>query len=173
MYDLNLDEANAIPFVMVDAAGAEVAGLGGTFTVTLRKDGGTFGASAGATTELASGWYLYTATAGECDTAGQLALTITGAGAAQQNLVYRVWAKDISANVGTYSYSNTVDDGSLNLLDGVFIQLATDSGFTNIVSTTYTNAIGAFTVRSDTAGTHYLRLQLAGYEFAIQTVTLA
>ncbi|MBK9219403.1 MAG: hypothetical protein IPL70_13890 [Uliginosibacterium sp.] len=77
------------------------------------------------------------------------------------------------AAVGTYSYSNTVDDGSGNLLDGVFIQCATDTGFTNIVSTTHTNSLGAFTVYSDIAGTHYLKLQLAGYSFTIQTVTLA
>jgi hypothetical protein len=76
-------------------------------------------------------------------------------------------------NSGAYSYSDTVDDGSGNLLDGVFIQLATDSGFVNVVTTTHTNASGAFTVRSDTAGTHYLRLQLAGYSFTDQTVTLA
>lgn len=73
----------------------------------------------------------------------------------------------------TYSYSNTIDDGSGNMLDGVFIQCATDTGFTNIVNTATTNALGAFTVYSDVAGTHYLRLQLAGYTFAIQTVTLA
>jgi hypothetical protein len=76
-------------------------------------------------------------------------------------------------NSGTYAYTNTVDDGSGNLLDGVYIQLSTNSGFTNIVATTHTNASGAFTVRSDQAGTHYLRLQLAGYTFATQTVTLA
>jgi hypothetical protein len=76
-------------------------------------------------------------------------------------------------NSGTYSYSNTVDDGSGNLLDGVYIQLATDSGFTNVVTITHSNASGAFTVRSDQAGTHYLRLQLAGYSFTDQTVTLA
>ena len=72
-----------------------------------------------------------------------------------------------------YSFSSTVDDGSGNLLDGVFIQCATDSAFVNVITTTHTNASGAFTVRSDTAGTHYLRLQLAGYSFADQTVTLA
>lgn len=84
-------------------------------------------------------------------------------------------AADVAAidNSGTYSYSNTVDDGSGNLLDGVYIQLSTNSGFTNIVTTTHSNASGAFTVRSDTAGTHYLRLQLAGYSFTDQTVTLA
>jgi len=78
-----------------------------------------------------------------------------------------------ASGAGTYSYSNTVDDGSGNLLDGVYLELATDTGFTNIVSSTYSNALGAFTVRSDTSGTHYLRLQLAGYSFATQTVTLA
>jgi hypothetical protein len=55
----------------------------------------------------------------------------------------------------------------------VFIQCSTNAGFTNIIGTTHTNALGAFTVRSDTAGTHYLRLQLAGYSFTDQTVTLA
>jgi hypothetical protein len=59
------------------------------------------------------------------------------------------------------------------LLDGVSIQLATDSGFVNVVTITHSNASGAFTVRSDTAGTHYLRLQLAGYSFTDQTVVLA
>ena len=77
------------------------------------------------------------------------------------------------AAVGTYSYSNTADDGSGNLLDGVFIQCATDAGFTNIVNTTHTNSIGAFTVYSDIAGTHYLRLQRGDMTFTDQTVTLA
>ena len=72
-----------------------------------------------------------------------------------------------------YSYSNTVEDGSGNLLDGVFIQCSTNVGFTNVIGTTYSNALGAYTVRSDTAGTHYLRFQLAGYNFSDETVTLA
>ena len=79
----------------------------------------------------------------------------------------------VTGATGTYSYSNTVDDGSGNLLDGVYIILATDAGFTNLIYSTYTSASGAFTVYSDTAGTHYLRLDLAGYRFADQTVTLA
>jgi hypothetical protein len=99
MYDLIKDAANAIPFVLVDASGVEVAGLGNAFTVTVSKNGGAFGASAGAKAELAGGWYLYTATTGECNTAGPLALKITGAGAAQQNLVYRVAVEPLKPSV--------------------------------------------------------------------------
>lgn len=90
MYNLTLDAANPIPFVMVDVSGLEVAGLGATFTVSVSKNGGAFAPSAGTKAELGNGWYRYTATAGECDTAGPLALTVTGAGAVQQNLVYEL-----------------------------------------------------------------------------------
>ena len=76
-------------------------------------------------------------------------------------------------NSGIYSYSSTVDNGTGGALDGVFIQCSTNVGFTNVIGTTYSNALGAYTVRSDTAGTHYLRFQLAGYNFSDETVTLA
>ena len=77
------------------------------------------------------------------------------------------------AAVGTYSYSNTVDDGSGNLIDGAYVELSTNSGFTNIVNATHTNSLGAFAVYSDTAGTHYLRITIGGYEVGTATVTLA
>ncbi len=48
----------------------------------------------------------------------------TGTGAYYEDLL----ADLMGTGSGTYSYSNTVDDGSGNLLDGVSIQLATDSG---------------------------------------------
>lgn len=76
-------------------------------------------------------------------------------------------------NSGIYSYSDTVTDGT-NPLDGVQVELYSDSGLTIFVTKTTTNASGQFTVYSDTAGTHYLRLQKAGYAFASSTaVTLA
>ena len=88
--DLSLSTANAIPFVMVDATNTELAGLGATLTVAVSKNGGAFAPAAGVQTELTGGWYLYTTTVAECNTAGLLALRITGAGALQQNLVYTV-----------------------------------------------------------------------------------
>ena len=194
MYDLILDASNPIPFVMVDSSGVEVAGLGAVFTVTVSKNGGSFGASAGAKAELAGGWYLYTATAGECDTAGPLALKITGAGCAQQNLVYQVKLSALTAQEtadavnnlapastgatgsirkhlddlltygggsGTGTYTDTITDGT-NPLDGVRVQLSTDSAGVNRVYEAFTNASGVFTMNPD-PGTYYRWLDLAGY----------
>ena len=104
---------------------------------------------------------------------GSIATDGVTAAAVSAAAASKIAAAVIAGGTGTYSYSNTVDNGSGNLLDGVFIQCATDTGFTNIVSTATTNSLGAFTVYSDTAGTHYLRLQFSGITFAIQTVTLA
>lgn len=106
-------------------------------------------------------------------TVGSIATDGITAAAVSAAAASKIAAAVIAGGTGTYSYTNTVDDGSGNLLDGVFVQCATDTGFTNIVSTATTNSVGAFTVYSDTAGTHYLRLQFSGITFAIQTVTLA
>ena len=129
MYDLILNATNPIPFVMVDTSGVEVAGLGGAVTVTLSKNGGGFGASAGTKAELAGGWYLYTATAGECNTAGPLALRITGAGCVQQNLVYNVGNQDAQLTaikaktdtIGALSVTVTAPvaaDGAIQIIRG-------------------------------------------------------
>ena len=106
-------------------------------------------------------------------TAAKIAPDAIGSSELAASAASEIAAAVIAGGAGTYSYTTTVDDGSGNLLDGVFVQCATDSGFTNIVNTTHTNALGSFTVYSDVAGTHYLRLQLAGMEFSDQTVTLA
>lgn len=88
--DWVLNQTNRITFVMVDTAGTEVAGLGTGFTLQLSKNGGAFAGSAGTKAEIGNGWYSYIATAGESDTAGPVAIRVTGAGAVQQNLVYGV-----------------------------------------------------------------------------------
>ena len=75
-------------------------------------------------------------------------------------------------NSGIYSYSDTVTDGT-DPLDGVQVELYSDSGLTTFITKTTTNSIGQFTVYSDTSGTHYLSLQKAGYVFPTTTVTLA
>jgi len=112
MYDLTKDAANAIPFVLVDANNAEVPGLGAVFTVLLSRNGAGFGASAGTKAELAGGWYLYTATAGECDTVGPLALKITGAGCQQQNLVCTVTAPILTSQEVANAVTNLAPVGT-------------------------------------------------------------
>jgi hypothetical protein len=93
------DEQNRITFVMADAAGNEVAGIGdGNLTIEISKSGGAFVASAGTNTEIGDGWYTYLATANEADTVGTVSVKVDGAGAVQQNLEYvvqsRIWARN-------------------------------------------------------------------------------
>lgn len=90
VFEWQLNEANTIEFVMVDSDGNEVAGLSTGFTLQLAKPAGSFTASAGTKSEIGSGWYRYVSTAGEADTAGNVAIRVTGSGAVQQNLVAKV-----------------------------------------------------------------------------------
>jgi hypothetical protein len=143
MYDLTQNVANAIPFVLIDTSGVEVPGLGNAFTVTLSANGGAFGASAGTKAELGNGWYRYTATAGECATAGPLALRITAAGCAQQNLVAHV-----GGAVGGSSKTYTVTVDGLPAA-GVYCRLCTDTaGLVNVAAGT-SNSLGVVTFAHD------------------------
>lgn len=162
MYQLVKDSANVIPFVMVDTSGNEVTGLAGTFTVTVSKAGGAFGVSAGAKAELGNGWYTYTATAGECDTAGALALKVTGAGAVQQNLVYQV-ATPATAGAITWTYTLTDADSGLPIAQAV-IWVTTDVAGLNVVASGRTDDFGEVTFYLD-AGTYYVWRRKAGYNF--------
>lgn len=165
MYDLILDAINPIPFVMVDANGTEVAGLGGAFTVTVRKNGGSFGASAGAKAELTGGWYLYTATAGECDTLGPLALKITGAGCAQQNLVYKVSAPAATLGSGAITYTYTLESSvDASPIADADVWVTTDSAGSNVIAVGRTNAAGQVVFYLD-AGTVYVWRQKTGWTF--------
>ena len=86
-YDWTLNAVHETDFVLVDSSGNEVAGLGTTWDIALRKVGGAFVTGAGTKAEIGSGWYRYTNTAGEADTLGPVAIRITGTGVAQQNLL--------------------------------------------------------------------------------------
>lgn len=93
MSNLFLNSTNLVTFVMVDAGGTEVTGLGSGFTLQVSKNGGAFGASAGAKAEIGNGWYSYQLTATECNTIGPISIRVTGAGCVQQNLYYKVYFK--------------------------------------------------------------------------------
>jgi len=72
----------------------------------------------------------------------------------------------ISAGMGsgTGTYTDTVTDG-VNPLDGVRVQLSTDSAKANPVYQAYTDALGVFLMYPD-PGTYYVWFEKAGYDFS-------
>lgn len=160
-----LNQQNRITFVMVDGTNTEVAGLGGTFTLEISKNGGAFTGSAGVKAEISDGWYTYLATAAEADTVGVVSIRVTGAGAVQQNLEYEVKQRTPIAVVWPYVVTNTASGLPE---DGVEVHFATDTGFLNIVWVGVSDALG---VTRDTnseqpyldPGTYYVRKQKSGF----------
>ena len=138
--DLAPNQPNKVRFVMTDSSGAEVTGLGGTFTLELAKpNAGTFVASSGVKAEVGHGFYEYTFTAGECDTAGQVAVRVTGPGCVQQNLAYNVGVAVPGAIEYTYAVTDSV---SLLPLEGAAVWFTTDTAGVNTVWSGITDAFG-------------------------------
>lgn len=166
--DWILNQANRIVFVMVDATGTEVAGIGnGNLTVEISKSGGAFAAAAGTDTEISDGWYSYLATAAEANTIGPVAVKVTGAGAVQQNLEYVVKQRTPNALAFTYTVTDVTTGGAI---EGVDIWITTDIGGSNTIWVGKTNTAG---VAVDTnnekpyldPGTYYFWSQKSGYTF--------
>lgn len=134
---ISISKAQLIDFTLEDDTGAVVTGLAGTFTVQISKNGGAFQASTGAKAEIGSGWYTYTLSASETNTAGPLAIKITHASIAQKNLLHEVVGSSWSVPAGTYILTTseaanvlrceTDDAQMLDLLPQVdaYIELAT------------------------------------------------
>lgn len=146
-----LNQVNRITFVMVDSNGTEVAGLAGTFTLQISKNGGAFVGSAGTKAEISNGWYTYLATAGEADTVGPVSVRVTGAGSVQQNLEYVVKQRTPGALPFTYTVTN-VDGGAP--IEGVEVWITTDLAGVNIIWTGSTDALGK--ARDEADGLPYL-----------------
>ena len=64
---------------------------------------------------------------------------------------------------GLYSEVITIKDPLDNPLDGVLVQVATDSTFANIIRSGYTNNLGQVTLNFDALGTYYGRAEIGGY----------
>lgn len=165
-YRWEQSQQNRITFVMVDAAGAEVPGLGGGYTLQLSKNGAAFAPSAGVKTEIGSGWYSYLSTAAEANTVGPVSIVVTGAGAVQQNLEYVVRQRNPNAVEWTYT---VVTDGGVPI-EGVEVWVSTDAAGNNIVWNGDTDALGvAMDNNGDKPwldpGTYYAFRQKSGYTF--------
>jgi len=109
MYIWKRSQQNLITFVLIDALGVEVPGLGGTFTLAVSKAGGVFNPSAGTKGEIGSGWYKYLSTVAEANTVGPVAIKVTDALIKQQNLEYIVESRVINSLEFTYTVTNIID----------------------------------------------------------------
>lgn len=164
-----LNQANRIVFVMVDATGTEVAGIGdGNLTVEISKNGGAFAAGLGTDTEISDGWYSYLATAAEANTVGPVAVKVDGAGAVQQNLEYVVKQRNPGAIDFTYTLTDSVTTFPI---EGVKVWITTDLAGNNVIWNGSTDALGI--AQDDNgelpwldAGTYYFWSQKTGYVFS-------
>lgn len=82
--------AEPIVFLMVDSTDHVTAKTGLSPTVVISKNGGAFGAPAGAVTELSLGWYVIAADAADTDTLGPLIVHASATGADPVDLLYQV-----------------------------------------------------------------------------------
>lgn len=151
-----INQPNLITFVLVDAAGNEVAGLGTNFNVFISKAGGSFVAGAGTKGEIGYGWYRYEATAQEADTAGPVAVRITATGVVQQNLEYIV----LSRQAGCINFTYTVRDNLNNPVPDVRVWISVDDAAHYIIWAGMTDNFGvardaAGKLPCLTAGTYY------------------
>ena len=78
--ELKLSTAGRIPFFMADQTDGLTGITGLTPTVTLSKNGGSFGAAGGSPVEVGGGWYYLDANTTDANTAGFILLKATGTG---------------------------------------------------------------------------------------------
>ena len=161
------NQTNLIMFVLLDANNEEVSGLGTTFTLEISNNAGAFASSAGTKAEVGSGWYSYTATAGE-SVPGVVAIKVTHGSIVQQNLEYIVDNRSPSAIEFTYTIT---DSGTGLPIEGVEVRFSTDSAGSNTVWIGFTDAFGVARDTSDNlprldAGTYYVWRKKSGYTFS-------
>lgn len=167
MFEWRLNQRNRIAFVMVDASGNEVAGLGSGFILQLSKNGGAFMGSAGTKAEVGNGWYTYLATAGEADTIGPVAILVTGVGAVQQNLEYVVKQRPSAATPRDYQVRTSGGAG----IAGADIYISTDLAGNIVIWFGKSDAQGyARDTQGDKpildAGTYYFWVSHPSYAFS-------
>lgn len=167
MFTLEPSVSQEIDFVMVDASGVEVLGLGAGFTLQVRKLGGIFVAGVGTKAEIGSGWYRYTLTAAEVNTPGPLDVLVTGAGTVQQNLAYRV--RNLIAGAIPFTY--TVLTPGLVPIEGADVWVTTDLAGANVIWVGITDSFGVARDADNIlpfldAGTYYFWTQKVGFTFS-------
>lgn len=101
MRNLKQSTATNVMVLMVDATDHVTGETGLTLTVTASKDGAAFAPISPTVTERGNGWYNLALTTAHTDTLGDLALHVTGTGADPADLLCRVVAGSLDADVST------------------------------------------------------------------------
>lgn len=153
-----------ILFFMVDSADHLTGKTGLSPTVTISKNGGTFGAAAGVVAEVGSGWYKLAGNATDRNTIGALVIHATASGADPLDIDYFIVAYDPFTVVGSSTYTDIIQDGGGIALDEVQVECYSDSGYSSFVTKEETDVTGAFTFHLD-PGTYYFRAIKTGYTF--------
>jgi len=145
-----------IQFLMVDSLNHIIGKTGLSPTVTISKNGGAFGAAAGAITELSNGWYSYAGNATDRDTLGELIIHAEASGADDTDLkiVIIPWNPfdAIDANVVEVGGSSVepadVIDANVVEVGGVPVELAetVEDNITKIKAAVYDSTTVAGTV---------------------------
>lgn len=137
---LKKDTARNLMVLMVQSSD-HLTGLAGlTLTITASKDGAAFASISPSVTDRGNGWYSVALTTSHIDTAGDLALHITGASADPLDLRFSVeWPTEELIKANLLLSGNTWED-LFNNIDGTIptsVQIATQVWDT-VLESTYT-----------------------------------
>lgn len=149
MAELKQSTVRVRVFKMIDSADHFTRKTGLTCTVNISKNGGAFGAAAGAVAEIANGWYSVSLTTVDTGTLGDLAYYITAAGAddtdfSDQVTLY-ILGDTMKVDVDTIKTNPVVNGGTIT-----FPTNATVASTTNITAGTITTVTTATTATNVT-----------------------
>lgn len=126
---LKKSSAHNLMVFMVDSADDISGKTGLTLTITASKDGAAFSSISPTVTERGDGWYNVALTSSHTDTAGDLALHITGAAANAYDVAHEVEAPvdlaSVSGDQAAADNLETVLDGSGGTVTIETLDLAT------------------------------------------------
>jgi hypothetical protein len=172
-----------IVFLLVDSNDHVTGktGLGATPTITISKNGGSFGPASGTVSELVDGWYVLSGNVSDRDTLGSLGIHVEATGTDPCDLLVLIVKYDpfdyisiIGGNGGdkTLTYTLT-DSGTASPVFGATIELYATEGMTSIIDSQTTNVLGQVTFSNLIAGTYYLKCIKSGFVTTTDTEVVA
>jgi hypothetical protein len=167
MIEWQPNSENEYPFQLVDSNVAAVTGLGSNFMLEIKLPGASvFADGAGSKLEMELGWYKYISPAAESAAMGIFAISASGTGTTQQNLLGQVG--NSTTGLGAIAHTITVEVDAV-AISGAEVWITSDEAGNNIVAgTVTTNAQGNANFWLD-AGDYYVFIRASGQNFTNPT----